>query len=96
MPANAVVASILSAIALIAAVVHACFPALTIDGTTAFLIAIAVLPWLGRFFQSVELPGGVKVTYQKLKEAEERARIAGVISSEKLPQGEEPLYVRIA
>jgi len=36
------------------------------------------------------------VTYQELKEVEERARVAGVMSSEKLPQTEEPLYVRIS
>lgn len=93
---NTVIASILSGIALIAAVIHAFLPSLTIDSTTAWLIAIAVLPWLGSFFRVVELPGGLKVEYQCLKEAEERAREAGVISSEKLPQTEEPLYVRIA
>ncbi|WP_344631839.1 hypothetical protein [Streptomyces glaucosporus] len=59
------------------AVVHVVLPDLKIDNTTVVLLAIAVLPWLGDLFDSIELPGGAKLQYKRLEErigaAEERA-----------------------
>ena len=52
-----------------AAIIHAFVPSIIIDGTTALLLAVAAIPWLGSLFRSIELPGGVKVEYQELKEA---------------------------
>ncbi|MGW3045514.1 hypothetical protein ACWC9T_37060 [Kitasatospora sp. NPDC001159] len=39
-----------------------------IDGATLVLAAIAVLPWLGDLFESIELPGGAKLQYRHLQE----------------------------
>lgn len=97
MKPKTVAASVLSVLAVLAAVAHAFFPAIVIDTVTAYLLAIAVLPWLGLFFRSVELPGGVKVEYQDLKEVEAKAREAGLISSS--TEGAKPsdaVYERIA
>ncbi|MFJ7279832.1 hypothetical protein [Kitasatospora sp. NPDC098663] len=58
-------------------VVHLVKPDVKIDGATLVLAAIAVVPWLGDLFESIELPGGAKFQYRKLEErleaAEERA-----------------------
>ncbi|MFE9574680.1 hypothetical protein ACFYMW_40315 [Streptomyces sp. NPDC006692] len=51
-----------------------------IDGATLVLAAIAVVPWLGDLFESIELPGGAKLQYRRLEErveaAEQRAEEA--------------------
>ncbi|WP_424705462.1 hypothetical protein [Kitasatospora acidiphila] len=56
---------------------HLVKPDLKIDGATLVLAAIAVVPWLGDLFESIELPGGAKLQYRKLEErleaAEQRA-----------------------
>jgi hypothetical protein len=57
--------------ALAVAAVHLIWPSLNIDSTTLIILAIAVLPWLGRIFRSIELPF-VKVEYQELSERLER------------------------
>ncbi len=92
-----IIAITLSALAIAAAVAHAFFPNLQIDSTTAFLIAIAILPWLGMFFRSVELPGGIKVEYHELKEAEAKARDTGLITAnDEKSKMVDPIYERIA
>jgi hypothetical protein len=92
-----IIAITLSALAIAAAVAHAFFPDLQIDSTTAFLIAIAILPWLGMFFRSVELPGGIKVEYHELKEAEAKARDTGLITAnDEKSKTADPIYERIA
>lgn len=97
MKPKTVAASVLSVLAVSAAVAHAFLPAIIVDTVTAYLLAIAVLPWLGLFFRSVELPGGVKLEYQDLKEVEIKARDAGLISTS--TEGARPsdaVYERIA
>src|SRR3546814_18471135 len=63
-----------------AAVVHALFPSIAIDATTALLLAFAAIPWLGSLFRSIELPGGATVESQHLKVAEAKARETGLIN----------------
>ncbi|MFD4975675.1 hypothetical protein [Streptomyces sp. NPDC058424] len=41
-------------------------PDLKIDAVTAVLLAVAVGPWLGALFDSIELPGGTKFQYKQL------------------------------
>jgi hypothetical protein len=57
---------IISLVAVLAAVVHVIWPGAQIDGTTALLLGIALIPWLGELLESIELPGGVKVKYRDL------------------------------
>jgi hypothetical protein len=52
---------IISAVALFVALGHIIFPSVRIDAITLVLLLIAVLPWLGFVFKSLELPGGIKV-----------------------------------
>lgn len=93
-----VVATVLSLLAIAAAIAHAFFPSIVIDSVTAALLAIAVAPWLGVFFKSLELPGGVKIEYHDLKAVEERARDVGLIKGEAVSEKteEQAVYERIA
>lgn len=71
---------IITAIAGLLAIGHAWFPEVKIDAITVTLLGIAVLPWLGPLFKSVELPGGVKVEYQELEKAGKKVEESGLIS----------------
>ena len=75
---------IITAIAVLLAAGHAWLPEIKIDAITVTLLSIAVLPWLGPLFKSVELPGGVKVEYQDLERAEKKIEESGLISQEQV------------
>ena len=83
MKPKTIVATVLSVLAVAAAIIHALFPGIAIDHITAVLLAIAVTPWLGLFLRSVELPGGIKVEYQDLKAVEDKARDVGLIGCDR-------------
>ncbi|MFE4976275.1 hypothetical protein ACFRAR_29750 [Kitasatospora sp. NPDC056651] len=61
-------AAVISLGALGIGVIHTVRPDLKIDGATLALAAIAVVPWLGDLFESIELPGGAKFQYRQLQE----------------------------
>ncbi|MFC1498350.1 hypothetical protein ACFLS1_07775 [Verrucomicrobiota bacterium] len=67
--------------ALALAVAHQVWPEWLLDKWTMYLIIIAVLPWLAPLFKSVELPG-LKVHFQDLQEASQRADQAGLLAEE--------------
>ena len=92
------IATALSVLAIGAAIAHAFFPAIVVDSVTVALLAIAVAPWLGVFFKSLELPGGVKIEYHDLKAVEEKARDVGLITGELAPTNieDQAIYERIA
>jgi hypothetical protein len=70
----------ISLVALVIGLVHVVWPTLTIDAITVILILIAILPWLGPIFKSVELPGGVKVEFQDLEKTTEKAERVGLLA----------------
>src|SRR5215216_2964737 len=57
-------AILVSAGALLIALVHVIWPDIEIDAVTVVLLAVAAVPWLGPIFKSIELPGGWKFEYQ--------------------------------
>jgi hypothetical protein len=61
------VSGLVSAAAVILAVIHVLLPRLALDTITLVLVAVAALPWLGPVFESVELPGGWGFKYRQLK-----------------------------
>lgn len=73
--------------ALFVALAHLLWPSVKIDAITVTLVVIAALPWLGPLFKSVELPGGMKIEYQELKDAEKKAEDAGLLSKPKQAVG---------
>lgn len=72
-PWKGLIASAISLGAVGMGVVHVVKPELKIDGATLVLAAIAVIPWLGHLFESIELPGGTKLQYRRLEERVEAA-----------------------
>jgi hypothetical protein len=69
----------ISFIAVAVAVAHAIWPHVPIDGITLLALVVAVLPWLQPLFKSVELPGGLKVEFQEVKQASDKAKAAGLV-----------------
>ena len=64
---------------------HIMWPQLAIDTITLGLLALAVVPWLGEIFKSLELPGGVKVQYQDIERIQEEAEAAGLTALGRAP-----------
>jgi hypothetical protein len=75
--------------ALFVALAHVIWPSVTIDTITVALIVIAILPWLAPLLKTLELPGGVKIEFQDLQEAKEKAQDAGLLSSKPSSQDKE-------
>ncbi|MGP4111705.1 hypothetical protein ACTWP5_12410 [Streptomyces sp. 4N509B] len=48
------------------AVAHMVWPDLAIDTITVMLLVVAVAPWLGGIFDTIELPGGLVMAYRQL------------------------------
>lgn len=71
----------ISFFAILVAVIHLIWPKLTIDSITIALIVIAIIPWFGSLFKSLEFPGGLKVEYHELQKASEKAKKAGLLKS---------------
>lgn len=69
----------ITGVAIVLAIVHLKFPDLKIDLITILLLVISILPWLSPLFKSIELPGGLKVEFSELKNAEAKAKKAGLI-----------------
>lgn len=65
--------------ALLIALAHIIWPALTIDAITVTLIFISIIPWLAPLFKSLELPGGWKIEFQDLERARSKADKAGLL-----------------
>ena len=69
---------------------HLVWPNATIDGVTATLLLVALLPWLQPLFKSLQLPGGVKVEFQDLEKVAARADAAGLLSNPVPPDQQAP------
>ncbi|MGK5530956.1 hypothetical protein [Streptomyces sp. URMC 129] len=55
------------------AVAHVLWPGLAIDSITVLLLLVAIVPWLGGVFDSIELPGGPRFEYRRLENRIEAA-----------------------
>lgn len=73
-------AVVVSLLAVLLAALHIAMPSLTIDNVTLLLLFFAIVPWLGYLLKEVELPGGIKVTYQDLEEKAAEIAEAGLLS----------------
>jgi hypothetical protein len=69
-------------LALLIALAHLIWPAISIDAITVTLLVVAFLPWLSSVFKSIELPGVLKIQYQDFEKIEERARDTGLLIDE--------------
>jgi hypothetical protein len=53
-------------------IAHGFFPSFALDVVTIVLLGVAVLPWVTRTVESVELPGGVKISLRDVEKAENK------------------------
>jgi hypothetical protein len=72
--------------AAVVAIAHLLWPGVAIDGVTATLLLVVLLPWLQPLFKSLELPGGVKVEFQELESVARRAEAAGLLAAPSSPE----------
>lgn len=70
----------ISIIAIVLTVLHMTVPAVGFDAIAVTLMGLAVLPWLGPLFRSVELPGGLKITFKDLAKVQERVEESGLFA----------------
>ncbi len=82
--------------AISAAAVHVIWPHLAIDAITLGLVVVALLPWLAPLVKSVELPGGLKVELQEVKDAAERVKNAGLLAPSASPERIEHTFLQVA
>ncbi|WBO64637.1 hypothetical protein [Streptomyces camelliae] len=61
------VAVVLTCLGVGAAVLHVLAPGLRIDGVTVMLLAVAVVPWLGDLFRSIEVPGIGRIEFRDIE-----------------------------
>lgn len=81
----------ISLLAIVVALSHLIWPSLAIDGITLMLITIAIVPWLVPLFKSLELPGGVKIEFQELKNIQENIEKVG-LATPKIEKEAKPEY----
>ncbi|HGL5807072.1 TPA: hypothetical protein ACKFQO_000948 [Enterobacter hormaechei] len=86
----------ITASALLAVAAHILWPNLAIDAISLGLIVVALLPWLAPLVKSVELPGGLKVELQEVKDATERVKNAGLLDSSANPNKIEHTFLQVA
>jgi hypothetical protein len=59
---------VVTAVALAAVAGHLIWSSLKVDGVVVAMLVIALLPWLGSVFESLELPGGWKLKYREIQQ----------------------------
>jgi hypothetical protein len=59
---------VVTAVALAAVAGHLIWSNLKVDGVVVAMLVIALLPWLGSVFESLELPGGWKLKYREIQQ----------------------------
>jgi hypothetical protein len=68
---------------------HLIWPNLKIDAVTLTLFGIAIAPWLGSIFKSLEMPGGLKFEFKDFAQAVTNAETAGLLVPKKIaPRGQ--------
>lgn len=82
--------------AIAVAVGHVLWPKLAIDAITLGLVVVAILPWLAPLVKSVELPGGLKVELQEVKDAAEKVKNAGLLKPSANPEKIEHTFLQVA
>jgi len=82
--------------AFVAICAHQFWPQFKFDGPTLFLIAVAVVPWLGHILKSLEFPGGFKFEFREMQEVKKRAEEAGLLRDEPMPRQEEAAFLSVA
>ena len=64
---------------IVAAVAHTVVPSVTIDPVAITLLAMACIPWAGRLFTKLEIPGLLKIEAEALEKAGDRIVESGLV-----------------
>lgn len=80
MTRNTWIKAAVSVVAGLLAVAHLLWPGLAIDWVTVALLVFAALPRLAPWLNSVELPGGVKLTWQDVARVQQEAEATGLLA----------------
>ena len=86
----------ISGIAVVVLLMRIAFPELRVDAVSLGLLTIAVLPWLSPLIQSAELSGGIKIEFQDVQQAPEKAARRSPSQPQLQPLEPEPSFVAIA
>jgi hypothetical protein len=65
-------------------IAHLVWPSLKVDAIALTLFGIAIIPWLGNVFKSVEMPGGLKFEFQDFANAAKVAEASGLLAPQKI------------
>jgi len=74
----------ISLLACVLLIAHLMWPDLKIDAITLTLFGMAVVPWLGSVFKSLEMPGGWKFEFKDFAAAVTNAETSGLLAPEKV------------
>jgi hypothetical protein len=64
--------SLVTVVALAAVTAHLIWSNLKVDGVVVAMLVVALVPWLGNVFESLELPGGWKLQYREIQQQLEK------------------------
>ena len=65
-------------------IAHLVWPSLKVDAIALTLFGIAIIPWLGNVFKSVEMPGGLKFEFKDFANAAKVAEASGLLAPQKI------------
>ena len=65
-------------------IAHLIWPSLKIDAITLTLFGLAIIPWLGNIFKSLEMPGGWKFEFKDFANAANVAEASGLLAPQKI------------
>lgn len=74
----------ISLLACVLLIAHLIWPGLKIDAITLTLFGIAIVPWLGSIFKSLEMPGGWKFEFKDFAKAVTNAEESGLLAPKKV------------
>ena len=83
---------LISVVALAALSARAIWPNLRLDSISLGLLVVAAVPWLSGLFESLEFPGGWKVSFRKLEAA---AAAIPVVTTGDTRRVDEPSYLDV-
>jgi hypothetical protein len=75
---------VISFLACVLLVAHLIWPDLKVDAITLTLFGMAIVPWLGSIFKSLEVPGGWKFEFKDFAKAVTNAEASGLLTPKKV------------
>lgn len=74
----------ISSLACVFLIAHLVWPSLKVDAIALTLFGIAIVPWLGSVFKSLEVPGGWKFEFKDFADAAKVAEASGLLAPQEI------------